>query len=183
MYGGLAMLETLQQSLFQASAEELTELSAGSLVKIFQLRELPSQDLASKVRSQDYGKNTSDSFAIFDPNSLSLKTPQTSFVADSMKYSMILPRSGTMRNGKCYQRVSLVSHIHAKDCSLWRTPMASDAMCLAMRISLDKLRKHLAKSHKTNRAGYQFWLKFKAKPSPMFYEWLMGVCPNWTKIE
>jgi len=56
------------------------------------------------AKGQDSGESTLASFAEYDPESSSLKMSQCSMFEDSMSSSLTLPRAGTMRSGKLYQR-------------------------------------------------------------------------------
>ena len=62
-----------------------------------------------------------------DPNTLSLKTWQISLVdpTGSDMCSEELPKSGTMRNGKLYERQTLAHHIKEHESGLWPIPDAS----------------------------------------------------------
>lgn len=53
------------------------------------------------------GRNLRGSLARYDRDSHSLKTVQDSLFSDLIESSPTLPRSGTMRNGECYQQPTL----------------------------------------------------------------------------
>ena len=78
----------------------LTESAAGSRAKTSAWQE---RALASLGPGADFGLNTRDSFARYDPSSSLLKTSQRSFLEDWTPYSATLPPRGMMRNGKLYQ--------------------------------------------------------------------------------
>lgn len=65
-------------------------------------------------------------FAYYDPNSRSLKTSQATLDLDLTPSSLTLPRSGGMRNGQLYERVTSEHHTVVSDSSLLPTPVASD---------------------------------------------------------
>lgn len=102
----------------------VTPLSAASRAKTFQQPTLPEKGLMANVPV--YGVNSTVSFAKFDRQSRSLRTCQTSLGEDWIGYSLILPMHGTMRSGELFQRACWAQHTHAKDCSFWPTPTASE---------------------------------------------------------
>ena len=118
------MLELSQASLFENDAEKLTPSSADSRAKTFHPRTPSGKDLTANVPA--YGVNSTVSFARFDLTTRSLKTCQTSFAEDWIESLLTLPKQGTMRNGELFQRAPWVRHIHAKDCSFWPTPTATE---------------------------------------------------------
>lgn len=61
---------------------------------------------ASTANVLDCGGKCSALFAKFDHNSSSWKTPQFSLLAGLDEYSETWPRSGTMRNGWCWERTT-----------------------------------------------------------------------------
>ena len=63
----------------------------------------------------------------FDPDSLCWKTCHQLFVKDYPLSSQTLPGSGSMRNGACSQRPTLVPLTDASVGGAWPTPMAHDA--------------------------------------------------------
>jgi len=72
----------------------------------------------------------SESPGYVDLNTLSLKTWQISLVepTGSDMSSDDLPKSGTMRNGKLYERQTLVRPTEEQESGLWPTPRANPAM-------------------------------------------------------
>lgn len=86
----------------------------------------PVAEQALLASAQDFGANTPESFASYDPATSSWKTSQHSFLEELTVYSATWPRSGTMRNGSVYQRRPLVRLTDVTDSSLWPTPVAHD---------------------------------------------------------
>lgn len=82
-------------------AELLTLYRADFLAKT-----CPSPELAQGLTAHEAGCGESlrGSLARFDRDSHSLKTVQDSLFSDSTACSVTLPRSGSMRNGECFQR-------------------------------------------------------------------------------
>jgi len=80
----------------------------------------------SPALDPDYGANTPESFANYDPDTCLWKTYQLCLFEDYQLYSETWPRSGMMRNGSAYRRPPLVRRIGAIESSLWPTPVAND---------------------------------------------------------
>jgi len=82
----------------------LTSFLAG-----FHARTCQSQDEAQGLmeHAAGCGENLRGLLARYDPATHSLKTVQGSLFSDLTECSVTLPRSGTMRNGECYQRPML----------------------------------------------------------------------------
>ena len=107
-------------------ADLLTWYLAGFLAKTSVSQE-PAQALT--VSGLASGEKWPTSLAKYDRDSHSLKTAQLSLLGDSIEFSATLPRSGTMRNGECYQRPTLERPMSEKDSGLWPTPTASAMPC------------------------------------------------------
>jgi len=73
-----------------------------------------AQELLAKNRGS--GKKCFGSFAKFDQNSYSWKTPQFSIDGGLMSFSGIWPLSGMMLSGVCYRREPLAHGIKEKEC-------------------------------------------------------------------
>ena len=86
---------------------------------------------ASAENGPDSGGRWLASFARFDRDSSSWKTPQLSLVEDSTLSSETWPRSGTMRNGECWERPPLALLIDESESGFSRasipTPTAGDS--------------------------------------------------------
>lgn len=85
------------------------------------------------MMSDGYGRSSRESFANYDPLSSSWRTSQACLPlvmsADVHSQEMFLgtwPRSGTMRNGKCYRRDSSAHRNNGSGSSSWPTPTTSD---------------------------------------------------------
>lgn len=75
-----------------------------------------------------YGPTSQPPFAFYDPDSSCLRTSQATFLLDSMKSSVTLPRWGLMRSGALYERPTLVRPTDANGSSLLPTPQRADGM-------------------------------------------------------
>jgi hypothetical protein len=88
----------------------LTSLLAASPAKTSASQ---AEGRVSLAQGQACGQSTSGSFAKYDPATHSWKTPQRSLLADSIPYSPILPKQGTMRHGILSQPPMSALHICA----------------------------------------------------------------------
>jgi len=97
----------------------------------------PARTSASQARAPDWpargpgsGESSPDSFAFFDPSASSWRTSQLSLLGDSPTCSPTLPRSGSMRSGRLYERPTLERPTGGKGSSWSRgeypTPSATD---------------------------------------------------------
>ena len=78
------------------------------------------------ARPADYGLKCAELLAKFDPDTLSWKTSQQSFIEGWATFSETWPRSGMMQSGTAYQLPTLAEAISATGFSLWPTPTARD---------------------------------------------------------
>ncbi len=76
----------------------------------------------------DYGANTPELLANFDPTSCSWRTSQLCLDGDLELFSETWPRSGMMQNGTAYQLPPLVRLTAGTDSGLWQTPVADDSV-------------------------------------------------------
>ena len=86
----------------------------------------PASDKEPRT-SDGSGTESLGSFAWFDPESCSLRTCQASLTEDSDMSSLPLPKSGSLRNGRLYERPPLALRIDGRDSSFleYPTPAAS----------------------------------------------------------
>lgn len=76
--------------------------------------------------SDTYGRLFMLPFATFDPDSCSLRTSTGTDLSDSDGSSPTLPRSGSMRNGECFELPTLVPVMPELGCGLLPSPAASE---------------------------------------------------------
>lgn len=77
----------------------------------------PGQALACEKEpktSAGSGTTSIGSFAIYDPGSSSWRTPQISLLADLNTFSGLWPKSGSMRNGMCFERPTSAPRIRGR---------------------------------------------------------------------
>jgi len=130
-------LDSLSGTTFAHSMESLGEEKSmlsqeDSLAKICQQQE-KEQDLMES--DQDSGGKWQGSFAKYDPDTHSLRTPQCLLFEDSTEFCAILPKWGLMRDGVCWEQQTLEQSIKGIGFGLslnspppprWPTPTATD---------------------------------------------------------
>jgi hypothetical protein len=137
------------------------------------------------------GLSFAESFASLSPDGSWARMfqgySQLTLEGSSEAFSGTWPSSGTMRNGQCYPRAPWVRHTHAKECSLWPTPMAQEgtgggSAQEAQRI-LDRIPR--ASGHLGQLRLKDLW-KLRSNKAPMsvaFVATLMGFPTNWCNLE
>jgi len=86
---------------------------------------LPGGGRELQVHAADSGKKWHELLAKYDPASSSWKTAQCSLLEDLEQSLEIWPRSGSMRNGACYQQPMLARLTCENASGLLPTPLAS----------------------------------------------------------
>ena len=86
----------------------------------------PAREPGSRASVPAFGANTLESFASFDPASLSWRTSQRSLLGGWETFSETWPRSGMMRSGIASAPVTSGRPIEGSGCSLWPTATAGD---------------------------------------------------------
>lgn len=86
----------------------------------------PAREPGSRVSVPAFGANTLESFASFDPASLSWRTSQRSLLGGWETFSETWPRLGMMQSGIAFAPVTLGPRIEGSGCSLWPTATAGD---------------------------------------------------------
>ena len=85
----------------------------------------PEEAKASTAKKAASGASSLESFARFDHDSSSWKTPQRSLIGDSESFSETWPRWGSMRNGVCWERTTSKRLTSATEYGSWlATPTA-----------------------------------------------------------
>lgn len=144
------------------------------------------------ARGLDSGARCSAWFARFDPASSSWRTPQACLSGGWTEFSETWPRSGSMRNGRCFRRAPWVRHIHESGCSSLPTPTASsgsldEILPPTMQFKSDRNGKprKLNRNGKTWSSGLGRLFKMATGRSlpPAFVEMLMGFPRGWTSSE
>ena len=106
--------------------DESMSSQAGFPAKIFPQQE---RALESTGQNPECGSTWQGSFARFDRDSSSWKTPQCSLLEGLDVFLETWPRWGTMRNGACWERTTVAHLIGATESGsseIWPTPRAGD---------------------------------------------------------
>lgn len=123
-------------------------------------------DLDWLDRDPVYGGLGGSLYAVFDPESCSWRTPQTSLFADLIRSSDALPRSGTTQAGRLFGRQTLGRRTIAPACGWWPTPIRHDRKRPGERPG--------------RHGGTCLYTKLGGMPHPEVSEWLMGLPRGWT---
>lgn len=124
------------------------------------------------------------SFVKFDPNTSSWRTRQLSLLGGSEEYSETWPKWGSMHSGECSALAPREHHIHARGCSWWPTPVATDH-----KRGKGSKAHRLANGHAVidrpskSRYGATLVDILGGTPNPEWIEWLMGWPINWTALK
>lgn len=127
-----------------------------------------SQD--STTPKADSCANNSESYEKLNPPIADLRTTPTSQNADSLLFSLHLPRWGSMRHGILYQRTHLVlpTNVNASGLRL-PTPTAHNA-------------KEGNYPAERTRNTLSLGAVFGGKVNPQYVEWMMGFPIGWTDL-
>lgn len=87
----------------------------------------PAKELESTARDPECGSTWPGSFARYDRDSSSWKTPQCSLLEGLDVLSETWPRWGMMRNGECWERMTAAPPMSEAGSGLLPTPLASIA--------------------------------------------------------
>lgn len=124
-------MEPSRLSRFGLTYAALTEGRGAELLmsfrEAFPVRTSAPRELGRVLMAREaaYGARWFESFAKFDQHSSVWRTPHCSLLGDLELFSETWPRSGSMRNGTCFQRQTLAPRISGREFGLWPTPTAS----------------------------------------------------------
>lgn len=158
---------TFAHSMGNPGEALLTWFQAGSRVRIFPLLgPVPG----SRAQNPDYGMKCTESFARYDQNTHSWKTPQPSLFTAWEPFSVIWPRQGIMLHGACWERMIWAPHMSGNAGGVSRmmpTPTCQDA-------------KNLNSPSQLRRKTPPLCAVVGGKLNPAWVEWLMGWPIGWT---
>lgn len=149
----------------------------------------PARALESMGQGPECGSTWPGSFARYDPNSSSWKTPQCSLLEGLDEFSETWPRWGMMRNGACWERTTLEGITNGNGSGLWPTPVKTDGMMpfaveTMKRKELEGVRPSGVKigtSLRWDRRCLPFLLD--GWINPILTEWLMAWPGGWTDLQ
>lgn len=87
----------------------------------------PETEQGSQEGEADSGRNSHESFARWDRNTLSWRTPQCSLLEDLDKFLETWPRWGMMQNGVCSVLTMPALLTNESESGFWPTPRRTDA--------------------------------------------------------
>jgi hypothetical protein len=128
----------------------------------------PARVLGSRGSVRVSGGKWPESFASYDPATSSWRTSQGLLTGGWTPFSGTWPHSGSMRTGRVYPHVPWVRHTHARECSLWPTPRASDR---------DNCGGSNARKMAKRNGTY-----IGRNQNPQVSEWLMGFPIDWSAL-
>jgi len=176
------------------------------------VRTSQSQDTAqgSRARSQDCGRKRLNVSGYLDPDGVSWRTPQQSFLDEGLtEYVGTWPRSAIMCGGMLSAVPSRAHRISGNDGGLWPTPRTQMTRpvqvrkdgyhsnleeAVAVRWPTPTSTEHKGWSPGHNRADTDDRLDYtveregdyensKARLNPTFVEWLMNVPEGWSSLD
>ena len=110
----------------QLNLENIKSFVGDSHVKTYQLQVF--KKVLPKKPDQVYFTNSSESYAWYDPDTLSWKTWQRSLIEGWTSFSGNFPKQGMMQNGQLYLQVLWEPVIRDQDGGSLPTPIASKAI-------------------------------------------------------
>ncbi len=157
--------------------EEKSMLSQeDSLAKICQPQE-KAQDLMAS--DQDSGRKWQGSFAKYNPDTHSLRTPQCLLFEDSTEFCAILPKWGLMLDGELWEQQTLVQNTKGIESGLSLTPPPPDNWPTPTTPS--------GGGNCGGSGAYKNAIKngthIPHSINPNLYEWLMGWPTGWTDLK
>ena len=158
---------TFVHSMEHPGEEKLMLSQVDSLAKICHQQEKEKDLMESDL---DYGEKWHGSFAKYDPDTHSLRTPQCSLFEDSTEYCATLPRWGSMRIGECWEQTLLEQSTNETEYGLWPTPTtpSGGGNCGGSGAYKNAIKNGTHIPHSIN---------------PNLYEWLMGWPIGWTDLK
>jgi len=190
--------------MFKPLTENLGEELLMSFLGDFHVKTLaqPEKALELTENGQECGKKWQGSFTKYDQNMSMWKTPQCSFIEDSVWFLDSWPKWGLMRHGECWEHQTLELNITEREFGLlpdgvnfFHTPTTGADGGSNSRKALKKRKEAIWPTPTTpsgeGNAGGSGAHKNAIKngtyiPSsinPNLYEWLMGWPQGWTDLK
>ena len=168
-------------SQFGMMSEPLTEHRGEAMLTSFledfpaKTSARPARGLGSTANVADCGPKWHGSFARFDLDTSTWKTPQCSLLGDLDEFSETWPAWGSMRSGECWALTTPMLRTREKESGFLPTPDAS-------------MGARGASTNKTNRRadGSKRQVTINdivgGRPNPAWTEWVMGWPIGWTDL-
>ena len=190
--------------MFKPLTENLGEELLMSFLGDFHAKTLAQQEKAQelKVNEAECGKKWQGSFTKYDPNMSMWKTPQCSFIEDSVWFLDSWPRWGLMRHGECWEHQTLELNITEREFGLlpdgvnfFHTPTTGADGGSNSRKALKKRKEAIWPTPTTPSGGgnaggsgaHKNAIKngtyIPSSINPNLYEWLMGWPQGWTDLK
>lgn len=119
-----------------------------------------------KASSRDYGLRWPRSFATYDPDTSSWRTPQGSLLEGWAEWSATWPASGTTRNGTAFRRRPSAPRTYGHASGFWPTPVASEGK----------------RTTPYKQGGHSLSYVLGGRPNPEWTGWLMGFPAGWLDV-
>jgi len=189
--------------------DDLGEDVLTSFLADFPVRTSPRLEKAqeSKESGQECGSRWPESFAKWDQDASSWKTPPSLLAEDSTEFSGTWPRWGMMRGGECSERIMPGHLINGTASGLWPTPTvhgnynrkglsatSGDGLATAVKMWLTpqanedacgtpagRMQKMLGNDPRIRGTTPEEW--GRGTLNPTWVEWLMGWPLEWTALK
>jgi DNA (cytosine-5)-methyltransferase 1 len=190
--------------MYKLLTESLGEELLMSYLGDFHAKTLVQQEKAQELTEsgQECGKKWQGSFTKYDQNMSLWKTPQCSFIEDSVWFSDSWPRWGLMRHGECWEHQTLELNITEREfgllpdgVSFFHTPTTGKDGGSNSRKALKKRKEAIWPTPTTPSGGgnaggsgaHKNAIKngtyIPSSINPNLYEWLMGWPQGWTDLK
>ena len=167
---------TFAHSMVSLGEEKLMLFQGDSHAKICQQQE---KEKGLMERDQDFGEKWQGSFAKYNPDTHSLRTPQCLLFEDSTEFCATLPKWGLMQDGELWEQKTLVQSTRVIESGLSPTPPPPDNWPTPTTPS--------GGGNCGGSGAYKNAIKngthIPHSINPNLYEWLMGWPIGWTDLK
>jgi len=174
-------LDSLSGTTFVHSMANLGQEKSMSSQEVSHVRTCQQQEKAQDLMEsdQDSGEKWHGSFAKYDRDTHSLRTPQCSLFEDSTEFCAILPKWGLMLDGELWEQQTLVQSTREIESGLSPTPPPPDNWPTPTTPS--------GGGNCGGSGAYKNAIKngthIPHSINPNLYEWLMGWPIGWTDLK
>ena len=187
------MTDFSRLSRFGMTYKPLTESRGEELLTLylaaFHAKTLAPQEKEPELMESEAecGSTWQGSFAKYSQNLSLWKTPQCSFLEDSVEFLETWPQWGLMRNGECWEVTPLELTRNEPEFGFWPTPTKSDGTSHGKEKYIKNSRQKrisLGKAAPTEKITYLYFESdIPAKFYPEISEELMTWPKGWTRLE